>query len=140
MMCQRGGFPRGRRESHPDGLRRLDGLDLVVEGEAAAVSDETVSRNVADAFESSMARISRRQIEPSPISVTASGLLVYRVAPSMAFGFGNGGAVQLDTVAFLLNSRASLYDQCRIGARNVPSAPRRLRPRSFLVCGPGRCS
>jgi hypothetical protein len=34
------------------GRNTLDGLDLVVAGEAAAVSDETVFRNVADAFDS----------------------------------------------------------------------------------------
>jgi hypothetical protein len=62
-----------------------DGLDLVVEGEAARVSDEAELRSVAEAFES---KYSSRFTPPGGTwlglgdTIRAGNALVYRVAPS----------------------------------------------------------
>src|SRR5580704_4526367 len=70
-----------------------DGLDLVVEGEAAKVSDEAELRSVAQAFES---KYGSRFTAPEGTwfglgdTIRASNVLVYRVAPSTVFGFGKG--------------------------------------------------
>lgn len=70
-----------------------DGVDLVVEGDAATVSDEAELNRVADTYES---KYGRRFTAPEG---TWSGLgdairdgsaLVYRVAPSKVLGFGKG--------------------------------------------------
>src|SRR5450755_2500415 len=75
------------------GCNRLDGLDLVVEGQAAKVSDMAELRSVADTFES---KYGTHFTAPEG---TWSGLgdtirhdetLVLRVAPLTAFGFGKG--------------------------------------------------
>ena len=75
------------------GCNRLDGLDLVVEGQAAKVSGPAELRSVADTFE---AKYGAHFTAPDG---TWSGLgdtirrneaLVFRVAPSTAFGFGKG--------------------------------------------------
>jgi nitroimidazol reductase NimA-like FMN-containing flavoprotein (pyridoxamine 5'-phosphate oxidase superfamily) len=70
-----------------------DGLDLVVEGEAAKVSDETELRSVADMFES---KYGPRFTAPEGTwfglgdAIRSGNCLVFRVAPSTAFGFGKG--------------------------------------------------
>jgi hypothetical protein len=75
------------------GSNELDGLDIVIEGEAATVTDGAELRNVADTYES---KYGRHLTAPEG---TWSGLgdairdgtaLVYRVAPTTAFGFGKG--------------------------------------------------
>ena len=75
------------------GCNRLSGLDLVVEGQAAKVRDSAELRSVADAFQ---AKYGAHFTAPEG---TWSGLgdairrneaLVFRVAPSTAFGFGKG--------------------------------------------------
>ena len=75
------------------GRNGLDGLDLVVEGEAAKVSDEGELRGVADSFES---KYGAHFTAPEGTwfglgdAIRGGGALVYRVAPSTAFGFGKG--------------------------------------------------
>ena len=75
------------------GCNRLDGLDLVVEGQAAKVSGPAELRSVAGAFEA------KYRVHFTAPEGTWSGLgdairrneaLVFRVAPSTAFGFGKG--------------------------------------------------
>jgi uncharacterized pyridoxamine 5'-phosphate oxidase family protein len=70
-----------------------DGLDLVVEGAAATVSEGAELRNVADTYES---KYGRRFTAPDGTwfglgeAIRGGDALVYRVAPSTAFGFGKG--------------------------------------------------
>jgi nitroimidazol reductase NimA-like FMN-containing flavoprotein (pyridoxamine 5'-phosphate oxidase superfamily) len=70
-----------------------DGVDLVVEGEAVEVSDEAELRIVADAYES---KYGPRVTAPEGTwfglgdTIRGGNALVYRVAPSTAFGFGKG--------------------------------------------------
>jgi len=76
------------------GANTLGGLDLVLEGDATEVAEESVRRSVADRFESKYG---------TPFAApegTWSGLgdamrsgdvLLYRVAPSRVFGFQKGG-------------------------------------------------
>ncbi len=76
------------------GRNELEGLDLVVEGHAATVVDETERGAVADTFES------KYGAHFAPPDGTWAGLgdairggdvLLYRVVPSVVFGFGKGG-------------------------------------------------
>jgi hypothetical protein len=75
------------------GSNNLDGLDLVIEGEAAKVSDEPELRTVADTYES---KYGARLTAPEGTwfglgdAVRNGEVLVYRVAPSTAWGFGKG--------------------------------------------------
>ncbi len=70
-----------------------DGSDLVVEGEAAKVSDEAEFRRVADTYES---KYGAHFTAPEGTwfglgdAIRVGDALVYRVAPSTAFGFGKG--------------------------------------------------
>jgi Pyridoxamine 5'-phosphate oxidase len=71
----------------------LDGLDLVVEGEAVTVSDEAELRSVADTYESKYGpHLTVPQGTWSGLGDTIrdGDALVYRVTPSTAFGFGKG--------------------------------------------------
>jgi general stress protein 26 len=76
------------------GGNTLEGLDVVVEGQAANVSDAAELRNVADTFES---KYGAHFTAPDGTwfglgdAIRAGvDVLVYRVAPSKAFGFGKG--------------------------------------------------
>ena len=75
------------------GCNRLDGLDLVVEGQAAKVSDPAELRSVADTFES---KYGAHFTAPEGTwfglgdTIRRNEALVFRVAPSTAFGFGKG--------------------------------------------------
>ena len=75
------------------GRNTLDGLDLVVEGEASEVSDTAELRAVADTYES---KYGRHFTSPEGTwfglgdSIRTGDVLVYRVTPSTAFGFGKG--------------------------------------------------
>ena len=70
-----------------------DGLDLVVEGVAAMVSEEAELRSVADTFES---KYGRHFTAPDGTwfglgeAIRGGDALVYRVTPTTAFGFGKG--------------------------------------------------
>jgi nitroimidazol reductase NimA-like FMN-containing flavoprotein (pyridoxamine 5'-phosphate oxidase superfamily) len=61
-----------------------DGLDLVVEGEAAAVSDDATLRRVAEAY---VAKYGEGWRLPG-----LDGVLTFEVTPTKAFGFGRGDA------------------------------------------------
>ncbi len=69
------------------------GLDLVVEGETAEVGDEAELRRVADTYES---KYGAHFTAPEGFffglgdAIRGGNALVYRVAPSTAFGFGKG--------------------------------------------------
>jgi uncharacterized pyridoxamine 5'-phosphate oxidase family protein len=76
------------------GHNRLDdGLDLVVEGEAATVDNDAELRSVADTYES---KYGPHLTAPKGTwfglgdAIRGGDALVYRVAPSTAFGFGKG--------------------------------------------------
>lgn len=75
------------------GRNTLDGLDVVVEGQALEVSEDAERRSAADAFES---KYSAELTSPEGTwfglgdTVRAGDVLVYRVAPVVAFGFGKG--------------------------------------------------
>ena len=75
------------------GSNRLDGLDIVVEGDVAKVSDKAELRNVADTYES---KYGAHFTAPEGTwfglgdSIRSGQALVYRVTPSTAFGFGKG--------------------------------------------------
>lgn len=70
-----------------------DGVDLVVEGVAAGVSDGAERRRVADTFES---KYGPRFTAPEGTwfglgdGIRDGTALLYRVAPAVAFGFGKG--------------------------------------------------
>lgn len=75
------------------GSNNLDGLDLVIEGEAAKVSDEPELRTVADTYESKYgARLTAPEGTWSGLgdAIRNGEVLVYRVAPSTAWGFAKG--------------------------------------------------
>ena len=76
------------------GCNALDeGLDVVVEGEATKVSEEAELRSVADTYES---KYGPHFTAPDGFffglgdAIRGGNALVYRVAPSTAFGFGKG--------------------------------------------------
>jgi general stress protein 26 len=75
------------------GRNTLDGLDLVVEGEASKVSDTAELRAVADTYES---KYGRHFTAPGGTwfglgdSIRTGDVLVYRVTLSTAFGFAKG--------------------------------------------------
>ncbi len=77
------------------GRNSLDGLDLVVEGDAAKVSDQTELASVADTYE---AKYGPHFTAPDGTwfglgdALRAGDVRVYRVAPTTAFGFGKGKA------------------------------------------------
>lgn len=70
-----------------------DGLDLVVEGAAAQVSDGAELRSVANTYES---KYGRHFTAPDGTwfglgaAIRGGEALVYRVVPATAFGFGKG--------------------------------------------------
>jgi hypothetical protein len=72
------------------GHSALEGLDVVVEGRAVSITDRLELRNVADAYE---AKYAGRFTEPTGTwfglgdQIRRGDALVYRVAPSTAFGF-----------------------------------------------------
>lgn len=75
------------------GSNRLDGLDIVVEGAAELVGDEDELRIVASTYE---AKYGAQFTEPAGVwfgladAIRGGAALVYRVAPTTAFGFGKG--------------------------------------------------
>lgn len=75
------------------GSNALDGLDLVVEGDAANESDAAELGRVAGAYEAKYAQVT----EPGGTwfgladGIRGGSVLVYRVAPSKVLGFAKGG-------------------------------------------------
>jgi nitroimidazol reductase NimA-like FMN-containing flavoprotein (pyridoxamine 5'-phosphate oxidase superfamily) len=75
------------------GCNRLDGLDLVVEGQAAGVSAPAELGRVADTFESKYgAHFTAPEGTWSGLgdAIRRNEVLVFRIAPMTAFGFGKG--------------------------------------------------
>jgi hypothetical protein len=70
-----------------------EGVDLVVEGVAAEVSDVAERRHVADAYES---KYGLRVAAPEGTwfglgdAIRGGNVLLYRITPAIAFGFGKG--------------------------------------------------
>ena len=75
------------------GCNNLDGLDVVLEGDAVTVNDEAERRSAADTFES---KYGPRFAPPDGTwaglgdAIRGGEVLLYRVAPSTGFGFGKG--------------------------------------------------
>ena len=75
------------------GCNGLDGLDLVVEGDASKVSAEAELRGVADTYE---AKYGARFTDPGGTwfdlgnAIRSGAVRVYRVAPSRVLGFAKG--------------------------------------------------
>jgi uncharacterized pyridoxamine 5'-phosphate oxidase family protein len=68
-----------------------DGLDLVVEGEAVRMSDESRLQRVADSYNSKYDSPFRFTVRDSVFLNSEGGeSLVYEVAPVTVFGFGKG--------------------------------------------------
>jgi hypothetical protein len=75
------------------GCNNLAGLDLVVEGDVAEVSDKSELRSVADGYE---AKYGAHFTAPEGTwfglgdSIRSGEVLLYRVAPATVFGFAKG--------------------------------------------------
>jgi general stress protein 26 len=75
------------------GCNNLDGLDLVVEGEVARVSDKAELRSVADTYETKYgAHITSKAGTWFGMgdAIRNSEVPLYRVDPTVIFGFGKG--------------------------------------------------
>ena len=85
------------------GSNNLDGLDLVIEGEAAKVSDRSELRTIAETYES---KYGARVTAPEGTwfgmgdAIRSGDVVVYRVAPSTAWGFGKGNVFSQTRWAF----------------------------------------
>jgi|SRR5215207_5587803 len=74
------------------GSNDLDaGLDVVVEGEAVRVTDDTRLRRLAEAYESKYGSDWHFDVRDGFFVGEGGEALVYEVAPITAFGFGKGG-------------------------------------------------
>ena len=76
------------------GTNTLGGLDLVLEGDATEVTDQSERGSVADCFESKYgAHFAAPEGTWSGLgdAMRSGEALLYRVAPSRAFGFQKGG-------------------------------------------------
>ncbi|WP_372444705.1 pyridoxamine 5'-phosphate oxidase family protein [Streptomyces coffeae] len=67
-----------------------EGLDLVVEGEAAAVRDDAVLRRVAEAYVTKYGEEWTFEVRDGSFHHEGGQALVYEVAPATAFGFRKG--------------------------------------------------
>ncbi len=74
------------------GCNVLEGLDLVVEGEAVRVTDETRLRRLADEYAAKYGQLFRFTVRNGGFYEEESGgeVLVYELAHTTAFGFGKG--------------------------------------------------
>jgi hypothetical protein len=70
----------------------LEGLDLVVEGDAVRVTDEARLRRLADGYVAKYDQLFRFTVRDGAFYVegSESEVLVYELAPTTAFGFGKG--------------------------------------------------
>jgi general stress protein 26 len=81
------------RSSHcviTTGCNVLEGLDLVVEGEAIKVSDEARLQRVADKYASKYNPPFHFTVRDGAFYGEGGMALVYEVTPATAFGFGKG--------------------------------------------------
>jgi general stress protein 26 len=70
------------------------GLDVVVEGEAVNVRDETRLRAVAEAYEAKYGSDWHFEVEDGEFTSEGHGAPVFEVAPVTAFAFAKGGFAQ----------------------------------------------
>jgi uncharacterized pyridoxamine 5'-phosphate oxidase family protein len=70
----------------------LEGLDLVVEGDAVRVTDEARLRRLADGYAAKYDQLFRFTVHDGAFYVegSESEVLVYELAPTTVFGFGKG--------------------------------------------------
>lgn len=67
-----------------------EGLDIVVEGDAARVSDDATLRRIAEAYESKYGRDWHFEVRDGAFHNAGNEALVFEVAPTAVFGFGKG--------------------------------------------------
>ncbi|MEU6082562.1 pyridoxamine 5'-phosphate oxidase family protein [Streptomyces sp. NPDC047108] len=67
-----------------------DGLDVVVEGDAAQVTDDAALRKLATAYETKYGKEWHFDVRDGAFRHDAGRALVFRVAPATAFGFAKG--------------------------------------------------
>ena len=74
------------------GCNVLEGLDLVVDGDAVRVTDEAKLQRLADGYAAKYDQLFRFALRDGAFSVEGSEIevLVYELAPTTAFGFGKG--------------------------------------------------
>ena len=74
------------------GCNVLEGLDLVVEGGAARVTDEARLQRLADGYAEKYDQLFRFTVRDGAFygEGSESEVLVYELAPTMAYGFGKG--------------------------------------------------
>jgi general stress protein 26 len=72
------------------GCNVLEGIDLVVEGDATVVSDETTLRRVADRYASKYDAPFHFTVSDGTFYGEGGAAVVYRLTPVKAFGFGKG--------------------------------------------------
>ena len=74
------------------GCNVLDGLDVVLEGDAARVTDEARLQRLADEYVAKYEQLFRFTVRDGSFYVegSESEVLVYELAPTTAFGFGKG--------------------------------------------------
>ena len=70
------------------------GLDVVVEGEAVNVRDETRLRAVAEAYEAKYGSAWQFEVEDGEFTSEGHAAPVFEVAPVTAFAFAKGGFAQ----------------------------------------------
>lgn len=71
-----------------------EGLDVVVEGDAARVTDEATLRRVADGYASKYGPAWHFTVRDGAFHGDGGEALVYAVAPTTVFGFGKGAFSQ----------------------------------------------
>ncbi len=72
-------------------LINAEGLDLVIEGEAVRVNDGALLQRIADLFEAKYGSAWHFTVHNDALyGATDNVALVYKVAPTTAFGFGRG--------------------------------------------------
>lgn len=67
-----------------------EGLDIVVEGDAARVSDDATLRRIAEAYESKYGSDWHFEVRDGAFHSEGNEALVFEVAPTAVFGFGKG--------------------------------------------------
>jgi general stress protein 26 len=74
------------------GCNVLDGLDVVLEGDAARVTEEARLQRLADEYVAKYEQLFRFTVRDGSFYVegSESEVLVYELAPTTAFGFGKG--------------------------------------------------
>lgn len=76
------------------GCNDLEGLDIVIEGDAVRVTDEARLQRLADEYVAKYDQLFRFSVRDGGFYIegSESEVLVYGLAPTTAFGFGKGGS------------------------------------------------